>query len=265
MKRVLAIGGSDSGGGAGLQADLRALHALEVHVSTVVTAITAQDTTAVHSVLPTPVGMVQAQLHAVLSDIGADVVKTGMLATAATVQAVADAVGGLPLVVDPVGLASTGQPLLEPEALALLRSALLPLALIVTPNLGEVRALTGVEVRSATDLVVAAQAVHALGPRWVLIKGGHLPGEPIDLLYDGTTALELRGERIDTPHTHGTGCTLAAALAGWVALGLDVPEAARRAKALTAAAIRHGYPLGAGPGPVRAGGTSVRGHEAPAG
>lgn len=251
MKRVLAIGGSDSGGGAGIQADLKTLHGLGVHASTVVTAITAQDTTAVHSVLHTPVGIVQSQLHAVLADIGADVVKTGMLATVGTVQAVTDAVGGLPLVVDPVGVSSTGQALLEPDALALLRSGLLPLALVVTPNLDEVLALTGFEVHSAEDLLAAAKAVHALGPRWVLVKGGHLPGNPTDLLYDGTTALELRGERMDTPHTHGTGCTLASALAGYLALGHDVPEAARLAKDYTAEAIRRSYPLGRGAGPVR--------------
>ena len=125
------------------------------------------------------------------------------------------------------------------------------MALVVTPNLAEVLALTGVEVSSAADLLEGARAVHAFGPQWVLVKGGHLPGNPIDLLYDGTTALELRGERIDTPHTHGTGCTLAAALAGYLALGHDVPEASQRAKAFTAEAIRRAYALGSGAGPVR--------------
>lgn len=253
MKRVLAVGGSDSGGGAGVQADVKALHALGVHASTVVTAVTAQDTTAVHSVLPVPVGMVQAQLHAVLSDIGADAVKTGVLGTAEVVQAVADAIGDLPLVVDPVGASSTGQSLLDGEGLALLRTALLPKALVVTPNLAEVHALTGVEVRDAADLLPAARAVHALGPRWVLVTGGHLQGSPTDLLYDGEQAIELVGERVATRHTHGSGCTLASALAGYLALAADVPEATRRAKAFTAEAIRRGYPLGAGAGPVRAG------------
>jgi len=167
------------------------------------------------------------------------------------VAAVVDAVAGLQLVVDPVGVSSTGQPLLSPDALVLLRSHLIPLAMVVTPNLAEVEALTGFVVRSADDLPEAARRVHALGPRWVLIKGGHLPGRPIDLLYDGSVTTELPGVRVDTPHTHGSGCTLAAALAGFLALGAEVPEAAAQAKAFTTEAIRSGYPLGRGPGPVR--------------
>lgn len=250
MRRVLAVGGSDSGGGAGLQADVKVLHRLGVHASTVVTAVTAQSSTAVTHVHDVPVESVSAQLRAVLDDIGADVVKTGMLSTAAVVLAVADAVAGLPLVVDPVGVSSTGQSLLSPEALELLRSRLLPLALVVTPNLAEVGALTGLVVTSADQLEEAARAVHALGPQWVLVKGGHLPGPPVDLLYDGSTATHLDGVRVDSPHTHGTGCALASALAGYLALGEDVPQAAAHAKELVTEAIRRGYPLGAGPGPV---------------
>jgi hydroxymethylpyrimidine/phosphomethylpyrimidine kinase len=251
VKRVLAIGGSDSGGGAGIQADLKTLHLLGVHASTVVTAITAQSTTAVHGLHPLPIEVVTAQLRAVLDDIGADVVKTGMLATAEVVDAVVAVVDDRPLVVDPVGVSSTGQPLLTEDGLRALRDWLLPLVTVVTPNLAEVEALTGVVVASAADLLDAAKAVHALGPRWVLITGGHLPGPPLDLLYDGSTAHELRGTRIATTHTHGTGCTLASALAGYLALGHEVPEAAALAKRLTARAIENGYPLGAGPGPVR--------------
>lgn len=252
MKRVLAVGGSDSGGGAGIQADLKALHALGVHASTVVTAVTAQDTTAVQAVHEVPAAVVAAQLAAVLGDIGADVVKTGMLGSAGAVQAVVDAVSGLPLVVDPVGVSSTGQSLLSRDALLLLRSALLPLATVVTPNLAEVEELTGIVVRDETGLLSAAKAVHALGPQWVLVKGGHLPGPPHDLLYDGSVAVELSGTRLDTPHTHGTGCTLASALAAYLALGHGVVEAAQLAKEFTARAIRNGYPLGKGAGPVRA-------------
>ncbi|MGB8651470.1 MAG: bifunctional hydroxymethylpyrimidine kinase/phosphomethylpyrimidine kinase [Mycobacteriales bacterium] len=254
MRRVLAVGGSDSGGGAGLQADLKTLHALGVHGSTVVTAVTAQDSVAVHHVHPVPPESVRAQLSAVLGDLGADVVKTGMLATEETVRVVADAVAGLPLVVDPVGVSSSGQSLLSPDGLAALRSLLLPLATVVTPNLAEVEALTGFVVRAESDLEQAAERVLALGPRWVLVKGGHLPGDPVDLLHDGTTVTALRGPRLETPHTHGTGCTLASALAAFLALGEQVPQAAARAKAFTAEAIRGGYPLGAGPGPVRPGG-----------
>ncbi|MEO6204478.1 MAG: bifunctional hydroxymethylpyrimidine kinase/phosphomethylpyrimidine kinase [Mycobacteriales bacterium] len=252
MKRVLAVGGSDSGGGAGIQADVKALHALGVHASTVVTAVTAQSSTAVTDVHAVPVESVRAQLAAVLDDLGADVVKTGMLASAAVVAAVVDALGDRPLVVDPVGSSSTGTGLLSAEGLEVLRRDLLPRATVVTPNLAEVTALTGVVVTAPDDLLAAAAAVLELGPEWVLVKGGHLPGEPIDLLYDGTTEIRLRGPRVDTPHTHGSGCTLASAIAGYLAIGLSVPEAVAAAKDLVTRAIERGYPLGAGPGPVRA-------------
>jgi hydroxymethylpyrimidine/phosphomethylpyrimidine kinase len=254
VKRVLAVGGSDSGGGAGIQADLKALHAVGVHACTAVTAVTAQDSTAVHEVWPVPADALRAQLRAVLDDIGADVVKTGMLPSAEAVATVAAEIGDLPLVVDPVGVSSTGHRLASSEALDALRRVLLPRATVVTPNLAEVEALTGVVVRTAEDLLDGARAVHALGPRWVLLTGGHLPGEPLDLLYDGTTAHELRGPRVATRHTHGTGCTLAAALAGYLALGDPVPEAARRAKALVTQALSRGYALGRGAGPVNASG-----------
>ena len=251
MKRVLAVGGSDSGGGAGIASDLKTLQALGVHGSTVVTVVTAQSSWAVHDLHDVPVASIRAQLAAVLDDIGADVVKTGMLGTVAAVEAVAEAVSGLPLVVDPVGVSSTGQALLRPDALSMLRSRLLPLALVVTPNLAEVEALTGFVVHDRADLEEAARRVHALGPAWVLVKGGHLSGAPVDVLYDGATMLALEGLRLDTPHTHGTGCTLASAFAGYLALGEDVPSAAVRAKEFVTEAIRNGYPLGRGAGPVR--------------
>jgi len=255
VRSVLAVGGSDSSGGAGIQADVKTLHALGVHVSTVVTAVTAQSSTAVTDVHEVPVASVRAQLDAVLTDLGADVVKTGMLCTAGTVAAVADAVVGRRLVVDPVGVSSTGRALLSPAGLDVLRDRLLPLATVVTPNLAEVTALTGIVVGDLVGdvdgMVRAARAVHALGPRWVLVKGGHLPGPPVDVLYDGHELRELTGERLPGEHTHGTGCTLASALAGYLALGEDVPAAAAKAKAFVAEAIRHGYPLGAGAGPVR--------------
>ncbi len=252
MNRVLAVGGSDSGGGAGIQADVKALHSLGVHASTVITAVTAQNSTAVTDVHVVPVASVRAQLAAVLGDLGADVVKTGMLATSGVVAAVAEALGDRPLVVDPVGTSSTGTALLSDDGLEALRRDLLPRATVVTPNLAEVAALTGFVVAGPDDLLPAAAAVLALGPEWVLVKGGHLPGEPVDLLYDGTTEIRLRGPRLETPHTHGTGCTLASAIAGYLALGLSVPEAVAAAKDLVTRAIERGYPLGAGPGPVRA-------------
>ncbi len=251
MKRVLAVGGTDSGGGAGLAADLRTLAALGVHGAMVVTAVTAQSSLAVEALHEVPEAVVRAQLAAVLGDLGADVVKTGMLASGPVVVAVVEAVMGRPLVVDPVGVSSSGQSLLTPEGLALLRSELLPLALVVTPNLAEVLALTGFAVASSKDLLEAARRVHALGPAWVLVKGGHLPGAPVDLLWDGTTSLELVGERVATPHTHGTGCTQASALAAHLALGWSVPDAATAAKAFVTRAVKRGYAVGAGPGPVR--------------
>jgi hydroxymethylpyrimidine/phosphomethylpyrimidine kinase len=251
MKRVLVVGGTDSGGGAGIHADVRTLHALGVHCSAVVTAVTAQSSVAVEHLHDVPEESVRAQLAAVLGDIGADVVKTGMLSTAAAVEAVADAVAGLPLVVDPVGASSTGQALLTPDALAVLRSRLMPLATVVTPNLAEVHALTGFAVTGPADMLEAARRVHALGPRWVLVTGGHLPGPPLDLLYDGSVGTELPGVRLDTVHTHGSGCTLAAALAGHLALGDEVPAAAAKAKEIVARAIGRGVAVGSGPGPVR--------------
>lgn len=249
MKTVLAIGGSDSGAGAGIQADLKTLHSLGVHASTVITAVTAQSTTNVDEVHVLAPELVGAQLRAVLDDIGADVIKTGMLGDAAVVDAVSEAVGGRPLVVDPVGISSTGQSLLAADGLAALRNKLLPQALVVTPNLAEVEALTGL----AGDVESAATAILQLGPQWVLITGGHRAGPPLDLLYGAGTVVELHGPRIETTSTHGTGCTLASALAGYLALGHDVPEAARLAKEFTARAIAAGYRLGHGAGPVRQG------------
>jgi hydroxymethylpyrimidine/phosphomethylpyrimidine kinase len=251
VRRVLAIGGSDSGGGAGIQADVKTLHALGVHASTVVTAVTAQTSTAVTDIHDVPVESIRAQLAAVLSDLGADVVKTGMLSSPGAVLAVLEALGSEPLVIDPVGVSSTGRALLAPAALELLRTGLLPRATVVTPNLAEVAALTGVLVEDQDGLLDAARAVHALGPAWVLVKGGHLRGRPTDLLYDGREAIVLEGERVRTEHTHGTGCVLASALAAHLALGADVPTAARAAKAFVTEAIRKGYALGLGPGPVR--------------
>jgi len=248
VKRVLVVGGSDSGGGAGIQADVKTLHSLGVHAATVVTAVTAQDSQAVHGVWEVPLDAVELQLRAVLDDLGADVVKTGML-PGDCVEVVARAVAGLPLVVDPVGVSSTGHQLADPRALR----PLLHQATVVTPNLAEVEALTGVVVSGPDDLFAAAEAVHALGPQWVLVTGGHLHGEPLDLLYDGTTAHALRGRRVATPHTHGTGCTLASALAGHLALGQPVPVAAQHAKEAVTRALERAYPLGAGAGPVNPG------------
>jgi hydroxymethylpyrimidine/phosphomethylpyrimidine kinase len=255
LPRVLTIAGSDSGGGAGIQADLKTFHELGVFGMSVLTALTAQNTTGVHGVHVVPADFVQAQLDAVADDIGVDAAKTGMLATADVIKAVADGVrahGIDRLVVDPVCASKHGDPLLAEEAIDGLRDEMLPLAEVATPNLGEVQVLTGLAVTERAQLRAAAEAVHALGPRWVLVKGGHLQDttEAVDLLYDGRQAVEISSERLDTVDTHGTGCTLAAAIAAYRARGLEVVEAVRAAKEFVTGAIRHGLRLGAGIGPV---------------
>lgn len=250
--RVLTIAGSDSGGGAGIQADLKTMLALGVHGMSVVAAVTAQNSVGVQGYWELPPAAVQAQLDSVLDDIGVDAVKTGMLASAGLVELVAEALDGLeaPIVVDPVGVSKHGDALLAADAVAVLRDRLLPLATLVTPNLYEVAQLTGVAVTDEGDLRSAAAAVHALGPQWVLVKGGHLAGDAVDLLFDGTTAQEFRAPRHDNRHTHGTGCTLASAIASYLARGRDVPAAVGAAKNYVTGAIGAGFALGAGIGPV---------------
>lgn len=253
--RALTIAGSDSGGGAGIQADLKTFAEFGVHGMSVLTALTAQNSTGVHGVHEVPPDFVVAQLDAVAGDIGVDAAKTGMLATAEIIAAVADGVtrhGIDQLVVDPVCASKHGDALLRPDALGALRERIVPLALLVTPNLGEVALLTGFPVREAADLPAAAEAMLALGPRWVLVKGGHLPGstDAIDLLSDGAVTHTLTSTRADTRHTHGTGCTLAAAVTAELARGTDLVAAVHAAKAFVTGAIRAGFPLGAGIGPV---------------
>jgi hydroxymethylpyrimidine/phosphomethylpyrimidine kinase len=250
---VLAIAGSDSGGGAGIQADLKTMLALGVHGMSAVTAVTAQDSTGVHGYWELSPEAVRAQLDAVIDDIGVDAVKTGMLASPALVEVTADRLRDVvaPLVVDPVCVSKHGDPLLVEPAVAAIVKVLLPLATVVTPNLPEVERLTGLVVEDRDGQRRAADALLALGPTWVLVKGGHLPGGvAVDLLTDGDTTIELSTERLDTVHTHGTGCTLASAIASYLALGRDVPSAVAAAKAYVTGAIAAGFPLGAGIGPV---------------
>ncbi|MFI9572975.1 bifunctional hydroxymethylpyrimidine kinase/phosphomethylpyrimidine kinase [Microbispora rosea] len=250
--RVLTIAGSDSGGGAGIQADLKTMLALGVHGMSVIAAVTAQNSLGVQGYWELPPEAVRAQLDSVLGDIGAQAIKTGMLASSVLVETVAEVLAGVtvPVVVDPVGVSKHGDSLLAPQAVETVKSVLLPAATVVTPNLWEVEQLTGVKVEDTGDLPRAAEAVLALGPRWALIKGGHLPGEPVDLLTDGSSEHRFTAERHDNRHTHGTGCTLASAIASYLALGEDVPGAVRRAKEYVTGAIAHGFPLGAGIGPV---------------
>jgi hydroxymethylpyrimidine/phosphomethylpyrimidine kinase len=254
VPRALTIAGSDSGGGAGIQADLKTFHAFRVHGASVVTAVTAQNSVGVHGVVNLPPEFVARQLDAVLGDIGADAAKTGMLSTAPIIRAVADRLRAYRverLVVDPVMVAKSGDPLLEPDARQALVEAILPLARVVTPNLHEASALAGFPVSDLEAMEAAARAIHALGPAWVLVKGGHLKDDPIDLLFDGRAVTRLAAERIPTPHTHGTGCTYSAAIAAGLARGAAVPEAVAEAKRYVTAAIRGSFALGRGVGSLR--------------
>ena len=254
--RVLTIAGSDSGGGAGIQADLKTMLALGVHGMSAVTAVTAQNSVGVQGVWELPAEAVLAQVASVVDDIGVDAVKTGMLASAALVRATVTALADVtaPIVVDPVCVTTHGHPLLTDDAVGVMVADLLPRATVLTPNLHEVHRLTGVEVRTEADLDAAAEALLTLGPRWVLVKGGHLAGgEAVDLLSDGATRVLLRAPRVHTAHTHGTGCTLASAIASRLAHGDDVPVAVARAKAYLTGAVQESFGLGAGHGPVRHG------------
>jgi hydroxymethylpyrimidine/phosphomethylpyrimidine kinase len=250
--RVLAIAGSDSGGGAGIQADLKTMLALGVHGMTVISAVTAQNSVGVQGYWELPAEAVAAQLDSVLGDIGAQAIKTGMLASPLLVGTVSDALAEVaaPVVVDPVAVSKHGDSLLSAGTLEAVRQRLLPLATVVTPNLLEAGLLTGMTIGSEAEMLAAARQINAMGPQWVLVKGGHLPGSPVDILFDGERVIRFPGDRIDSVHTHGTGCTLASAIAARLALGDDVPTAVKAAKAYVTGAIAGGFPLGAGIGPV---------------
>lgn len=248
---VLSIAGSDSGGGAGIQADLKAFAAAGVHGTTAITAITAQNTVGVTAIAPIAPDMVRAQVEAVASDIGVDAVKIGMLGDAATIEAVAAALdslpGDVPVVHDPVMVAESGARLLEEDATQALVREILPRATVVTPNLPEARALAGEPELDGEDL---ARAVHALGPAWVIVTGGHRD-EATDLVFDGTTITAVAGVRHPDGAAHGSGCTHSSTVAAQLALGSDVVEAARIARSVTGDAVRDGLrDLGAGAGPV---------------
>ncbi|WP_370327279.1 bifunctional hydroxymethylpyrimidine kinase/phosphomethylpyrimidine kinase [Euzebya sp.] len=252
---ALTIAGSDSGGGAGIQADLKTFQELDVFGTSAITALTAQNTVGVHDVHPVPPAFVTAQIDAVATDIRPLATKTGMLATAELIRAVAEGIRAhdlANLVVDPVAASKHGDALLAADAVEVLRDVLLPLATVVTPNLGEVQLLTGVVVTSPDDMRAAAEAVKALGPQWVLIKGGHLPGgtDAVDLLFDGDREIPLTARRDPSAHTHGTGCTLSAAIAAHLARGADVPTAVDAAKRYLTGAIGRGLAVGSGIGPV---------------
>lgn len=261
--RVLTIAGSDSGGAAGIQADLRTLSLLGVHPLVAVTAVTVQNSLGVKGFHEIPTEVITAQIEAVAVDIGIQAAKTGMLASAAIIETVAGTwrdltrrsdLAGVPLVVDPVCASMSGVPLLDPSALATLRSELFPLAELITPNLDEVRLLVGIDVVDAATQRDAARALHDLGPRWALVKGGHLRSAPDspDVLYDGAVFRQFDAPRVDTAHDHGAGDSLAAAVACALAHGYPVPEAVAFGKSWVTECLRAAYPLGAGRGPVSA-------------
>jgi len=250
---ALTIAGSDSGGGAGLQADLKTFLACRVHGMSAVTAVTVQNSLGVSGFYELPPNAVAEQIESVATDIGVDAAKTGMLASAPIMYAIASAVrraGIERFVVDPVAASQHGDPLLQPDAMAALRSTIIPLATLITPNLGEVRLLTGLEVHDVAGMRDAARALHDLGPDWVLVKGGHLAGEAVDVLYDGATFTEFPAPRHATDHTHGSGDTLALAITAALARGMEIPEAVEFGKRFVTEAVRNSFPLGSGLGPV---------------
>ena len=251
--RVLIIAGSDSGGGAGIQADIMAVTVLGGYAATAITAITVQNTLGVHGVHPLPLYLIEAQARAVLDDIGADAIKTGMLGSAAVVERVAAILDSseAPAVVDPVMIAKGGHPLLAEAAVEAVRTLMVPRAALLTPNAPEAEALTGLAVADLDGQRRAGEALLALGARAVLMKGGHVPGETvIDLLLTPTGETLLEGPRVDTRHTHGTGCTLASACAAGLAKGLPLETAVAEAWAYVAEAIRRAPGLGQGHGPL---------------
>ncbi len=250
----MTIAGSDSGGGAGIQADLKTFAAHGVFGTSAITAITAQNTREVTAAQALPADLVIAQIEAVVADIRVHATKTGMLATAAIVEVVAAAILALDLplvVVDPVMVAKSGDSLLDEDAVSTLRKELLPRAFVVTPNIPEAEVLSGLTIRSLRDAREAAKRIHHFGPSAVVVKGGHADGpDLVDLLFDGRDFHEFKTARIDTTNTHGTGCTFASAVAARLALGETLVEAVAGAQAYVAGAIQHALPIGHGHGPL---------------
>ncbi len=253
IPRALTIAGSDSSGGAGIQADLKTFSALAVYGMSAITALTSQNSQGVNEIIEVEPDFVSSQIRSVVLDIGVDAVKTGMLANAAIISRVCFDLKELHienLVVDPVMVAKGGKRLLKVDAIEVLASRLFPLALVITPNLPEAEVLTGMRIESFQEMKRAAVKLKEFGSRYVIVKGGHLEGDPIDLLYDGRNFREFAGTRHQTPHTHGTGCTFASALAALVARGATVEDAVEGAKSFVTGAIAKALPLGHGHGPV---------------
>lgn len=254
-RRVLTVAGSDSGGGAGIQADLKAMLATGVHGMSVITAITAQNSIGVQGAWELPADQVRAQFRSVVDDIGVDAVKTGMLASAAMVRVVAELLRSLPentpIIVDPVSVSKHGDALLAADAMEALRDEIVPLATVLTPNLTELGPVAGMEINGLDDRELAAKRLLEAGATWVLVKGGHDAGDTsVDVLHGDGFREEFSAPRADNRHTHGTGCTLASSIASYVAQGQSVPEAVASAKQFISGAVHAGFPLGAGIGPV---------------
>ena len=253
IPKAMTIAGSDSGGGAGIQADLKTFAALGVYGTSALTAVTAQNTIGVTAVHEVPTNIIAAQIDAVFTDIGADAVKTGMLASSSIIECVASELRrhAIPwLVVDPVMVAKSGDPLLWEDAVDTLRTWLVPLASVVTPNIPEAETLTGMKITSDAEVRRAAEDIVAMGANAVVVKGGHREGPAADLFYDGSLFQEFSAPRIDTPNTHGTGCTFASAIAAGLARGMSVLDAVGLAKEYVTEAIRRSLPVGAGHGPL---------------
>jgi len=252
MKYVLTIAGSDPSGGAGIQADIKTITSIGCHALSAVTALTAQNSEGIQGIYPIPPTFLSRQIRAVMADVVPDAVKLGMIFRASAIKAVAGLMSRYriqALVVDPVLRSSMGNSLLEPEAMDVLRNTLFPLARVVTPNLLEAETLTGMKVRNLVQMEKASRAINAYGPA-VVIKGGHLGGEPVDVLFDGKKTYHFHGTRIKSLHTHGTGCVFSSALAAFLALGYGLEKATKKAHDFVRMAIKKAYPCGTGPGPV---------------
>ena len=253
MPVALTIAGSDSGGGAGIQADLKTFAVLGIHGTSAITAITAQNTTGVTDILELPTSLIREQIAVVVDDIGVHAAKTGMLSSAAIIATVADAVeryGIGNLVVDPVMVAKGGAKLLRDDAVTAMRDLLMPLAAVVTPNLPEAQVLLGREITTLDERRRAARDLVAMGARSAVVKGGHAEGDVVDVFFDGRQLIELSAERIETPNTHGSGCVFSAAITAGIALGMEPLEAVRRAKTFITQAIASSIEIGHGHGPV---------------
>ena len=254
IPKALTIAGSDSGGGAGIQADLKTFSAYRVFGLSVITAVTAQNSVGVQGVENLAPAFVARQLRSVLEDFGVDAAKCGMLSVAPIIEAVAGVLGEHPIdkfVVDPVMVAKSGNSLLQPDAVEALIHHILPVALVVTPNLPEAEVLSGMTVSNREDMEEAARRIGKLGARHVLVKGGHLKGDAVDILWNGREVMAFQAPRVESSNTHGTGCTLSAAIAAGLAKGRPLGEAVREAKAYVTKAIREGFALGRGVGQLR--------------